>query len=883
MKKINLSLLTLSLLLPLSIGITGCSSSDDKTGTAPIVVVNSLNFESTSFTRDDVARLYIGTLHTPPTYAEMDEMMQLGKISTIADTLSPDLARYPTNQQTTELIGELTRNVFGREATETEVASWEDKFEKGTVTRRNIFFEFENSASGQDEVVLASKVEAALYYADLQKTGGYDLTSVVDDNETLLIAKEEIYALDDSTDDIYIPTEELTTNEDTIVGTGGYDIIKGIILNGYESLQTYDSIDGQAGTDVLVATVINGSSPTLKNIEEVRFRFAGEDEDAVISLENSEGINKIVVSKSTIAGTVDYVGAHQDYEISSSQHGVTFDNGNAQTLNLDIAYMGRVSTNNDVDIEFKTNLAQELNMNVTNSNFSYVQDTASVLQANIDIYGDNIIDLEGGQDTIQKIVLTNTRGESRTAGVDLTFDSQMDMFTALQELEASEDVGNVKVHVDNSDGATLSSVVTASGTDEILLNADDENIKSNLYINAGGGDDTVVIMADSASRIPQSAIIDGDAGMNNLGLSSDVATTMQNGVQEEAFDDFHVMIVVDKLDGTVDMNNIDDIQNVVLYNMNPMESGSYTDGSAIKGLESGSYITFMNDVDDDGGDTTLTLSGDTTEDSEVDFYNINMVNTADTDFGNIRANYIETLNLIANDGASHKLTITDDSAKTINVSGTAALDMSEYAISSVEKFTAGDAGVKADLSGGDVTQNVITGAGNDTIKLSNTDGSNANSANLGGGNDTLTGGYGDDKVDLGSGNDVYYSSGGADQIIFATGRDTYVAVEATNSNSSNVDKILDFVSGEDLLDFSSVIEANNPDGGEYIGEVSGYGAVTSSLEADDDIAQAVLDTDDNKLYIDINDDGNFDSDDMLIDLSGNENLTTLQGSDFKFQ
>lgn len=881
MKKINYSLLALSLLLPLSIGITGCGSSK-KSSNASIVLANRLTFESTSFTTDDVARLYIGTLNSPPTYAQMNSMMQMNSIADIADSLKPDLSIYTPNDGP-RFVNALYKNVFGREATDSEVANWVNKFNHKIVTTRNIFFEFENSASGADAKTLENKVEAAKYYADLKKGEDYSLINITDDNETLAKAKEEIYMLKNLSELFPNSTISLTPDEDTVTGTGGFDVIEGKVMGGSETLQDYDYIDGGAGRDILRATVIDGSSPTIENVEEAQFRFAGSDDNAVIDLVNTDGIKFIKVYKSTKAGTVDNVTNHSDYEISSSQHDITFKNGNATKLNLDIAYMGRISTNNDVNITFKDNLAEELDMNLTNSNVSYKQDDQSVSSAYIDIYGDNIIDLDAGKDTLKEIYLTNKRDESRKAGVDLTFDSQMDMFTALEELSASQDVGNVKVHVDNSDGATLSSIVTASGTDEILLKTDDEDMKSNLNINAGGGDDTVIIMANHASHIPQTAIIDGGAGMNKLGLSSAVATTMEDGKQEEAFNDFHVMMVVDKLDGTVNMQAIDDIQNVVLYNMNPMESGSYTDGSEIQGLESGAYITLTEDVDDNGGDTTLTLSGDTTQESEVDFYNINLVNTEDTDFGNIRANYIETLNIIANDGASHKLTITADSVKTINVSGTAKLDMSEYNLSTVTKFTAGDAGVLADLSGGDVTQTVITGAGDDNISLSDTDGQQPNSADLGQGDDVLTGGYGDDKVDLGSGNDIYYSSGGSDEIILGTGRDTYVARDANNSNSDHVDKIIDFVSGEDILDFSRVIKADNSDGGNYVGEVNGYGSVISSLKKDDNIAQAVLDADDNKLYIDIDDDGDFSANDMLIDLSGNKDLKSLRASDFKFQ
>jgi hypothetical protein len=895
MKNIKFSILAASLIL--AIGIGGCNSTDSTSSKSDDTTSTSYTSRDT-VSMENVGRLYIATYNKPPNYAEVNDMMKYNTLEELAASMKPDPLIYPENQSPEEFVETLYKYVFGRKADDIGKKKWVDKLYNGSVKRVNMWLEFEKSATDtaeyKDKTTMDNKVEVSKYYADNKKAGDYNLNAVTFEDYTVTNAKAEIDQLLNASELFPNATVKLTTGDDLISPTSsdpasksseGYDVIHGSIFNGVESLQTVDIIDGGGGRDRLRATVIKGSRPTLKNIEEVQFRFAGDDEDAVIDLVNAQGIEKIYVDMSSIKGTVDNVGMHEDFRVSSTQHSVTFDHGNAQKLNLTVMAAGDLATNNDIDIEFKANHVGYLNMVVTNSNFSYVQDDNSVQTAVIDLVGDNAIDIDAGKDTLKSLTLKNTKGVKGQAGVDLTFDKDDDMFTALETLSADNTLGNIKVHIDNHSKATLTSVETSDGIDEVMLydggmyNQSGKDMLSNLQINVKGGDDTVIIFADKASRIPSTAIIDGGSGMNNLGLSSQVATSMEDNKQETCFDDFHILIIVNELDGTVDMENIDNMQNVVLFD-------KYKDNSAFKSLESNAYITFMKDIDDNDGDTTITFSGEKTVDNTTDIYNINFMNDEDeTDFGNMVANHIETINfteMTKNKQGRKKLVVTADSVTTINVSTTSMLDISENTISSVTTLTAGDGGVLADISGGDWSQKVTTGAGNDTIKLGNTDGEHANVVDVGLGDDTITGGDGSDHVILSSGNDIYYSSDGEDRITLGTGRDMYIARAATNSNSDTIDRILDFVSGEDIFNFSKVIKDDNDDGGNYVGEVDRYSAVNGSLIEDNDVAEAVLNTDDNTVYIDINDDGNFDSADMMIDLSANK-VVKLQKSDFKFE
>ncbi|MEA3229095.1 MAG: hypothetical protein U9P38_08510, partial [Campylobacterota bacterium] len=735
----------------------------------------------------------------------------------------------------------------------------------------------------RDRKVIDNKIEVSKYYADLGKGTDYLLENITEDPITVEIAKGEIYALDQEEEHYPEATHHLTINEDHIGikgDMGGYDVIEGRVVNGnMETLQDIDGIDGGQGRDILRATVTNGSSASIQNVEEIELRFAGDD-DAILDLVNATGVEKVSVLISTAEGTVDNVRSIEKFAVAQTQQDITFDNGSAGTLYLDTSFVGHPA--NTVTIDFAKNPTQNAIIKSIYSTFEYDQsDSGSTLaSAGIDVTGANTIALTAGKDTIQKIVVSNSGSINLAPWVG---DPPMPlMFKALQELSTDAITGDVKVYIDNEDGASIGYIHTAAGAEEIYIQTGEHRLLNNLTINLEGGDDMLIIKGDHASVIPQSARIDGDGGaMNKLVVNSDIATTLEDGVQEEAFDDFLIFIIMDILDGTVDMTKMDDMQMVVL-------GDTFEDGSAFKGLEANAYITFTTDVDDDGEDTTIKLSGYTIEDNPMDTYYINMMGAgADIDYGDVIMDYIETLNFIANDGGKMKMVVQSANAATvINASGNSYLDIGDKAISSVAKLTAGDSGIDANIAGATVDQVVVTGAGWDIIALgdtSNGDGAK-NTAEVGRGNDTLTGGKGVDVVNMDSGNDEYKGSDGADIITLGPGRDSYNPQRVTNSQGTEVDIIHDFISGEDIFDFRKVVRDadNEEDGGKYIGEANGYGAVLSSLSEEETGAEAVLDRDNFVLYVDVNDDADITDADMTIDLSANE-VKDLSAYDFIFE
>ena len=860
------SMLVFIFTLFISVGCGGGGSDD-----TPVVTTTTTytgTYPNTGFTTEDVAKVFIATYNKALTYEIMNDLMKMPTLEDVAHSMHPDLYVYPNNQNYQDFVATLYRQVFSREGADDEIKLWVDKLYNGEILKQDMWLRFVYSAQGKDLTTIENKIEVSKFYADLGKGEDYSLIHITDDNRTVEVAKQEIILLQDEDEILPDATQNLTPNEDHVYGTGGYDVIEGRVVNGnMETLQTIDYIDGGAGRDQLRATCIKGSSPTMVNVEEVMVRFAGDDDSASFDLINTRDIEKVSVKLSTIAGKVDNIGPLKNFEILSTEHDVSFGHGSSGDLNLKISAVGL--SGRMVDINFSDNTTGFLNIDSIYSNFIYEQSNtgSTVGGASINLTGANRIDLKAGKDSIQKIYL-NGNGSA-----DLT----SEWFKNLQELSSESTVGNVKLNIDNSDGATIGVITTSDGVDEIMIRTDDNPLIASLAVTLGGGDDQFILMASDAGKIPSTVRIDGNGGLNKLGMNSDVATSLEDGKQEEGFDDFDVFIVIDELDGNVNMAAMDDIQMVVL-------ADKYKSGSGFSGLESGAYITFTTDIDDDDGDTNITLSGTKTQESTTDVYNINLVNTQDTDFGDFIIPDVETLNFIANESGVLKAAIIAGSVQTINVTGTATLDIKEKALPSVVKLTSGDASVLANLAGGKADQTVITGSGYDTIYLGDTAGESdsQNTADVGHGNDTLTGGAGTDVVDMGGGNDIYNSSGSPDLITFGTGRDTYVAQNVTDSQGTHLDKIMDFVSGEDIFDFTVVIEAADTDGGRYNGEADGYAAALSTLDKDNNTTEAVLDTEKNKLYIDVNSDGDISDEDMVIDLSNN-NIVDLSAYDFKFE
>ena len=118
---------------------------------------------------------------------------------------------------------------------------------------------------------------------------------------------------------------------------------------------------------------------------------------------------------------------------------------------------------------------------------------------------------------------------------------------------------------------------------------------------------------------------------------------------------------------------------------------------------------------------------------------------------------------------------------------------------------------RALLPSPDSGDNLIIGTSGNNSSLGGSSGSGGSDVIVGGaGNDTLNGGSGNDLLLGGAGNDVLIGGTGNDVLSGSSGTDTFRFTETSNNGSANFgsDIIVDFHSGEDVVEISQSIVAN---------------------------------------------------------------------------
>ena len=156
------------------------------------------------------------------------------------------------------------------------------------------------------------------------------------------------------------------------------------------------------------------------------------------------------------------------------------------------------------------------------------------------------------------------------------------------------------------------------------------------------------------------------------------------------------------------------------------------------------------------------------------------------------------------------------------------------------------------LQGGVAADTLVGGAGNDSLT------GNAGSDSLVGGDgaDTLTGGAGADTLAGGAGNDVF----------------TYTAV--SESQIGSYDTITDFTSGSDKLKLTALLGGT---AGKFVGNANSDTAARLLLSGGSNAnKEAVFNTTDKILYVDVNGDGVINASDLVVYLP---NVSTLAVAD----
>ena len=726
---------------------------------------------------------------------------------------SPEaVALYGTIDATTigSVVDKIYMALFNKAPDAAGKQFYVDGFNAGTFTPGTIALNILNGATGDDAVAINNKAQVAnsftqqvdgralndvsfgtgssfnaTYQGDADATAARDILKNVTSSPATVLNQSQVTEeiktkIADATDPIMGQTGgqtfTLTIGEDRLTGNSGDDIFNALAVEqqgaggSKATLEGFDVLNGGEGTDTLNATLTDaGAAPVLQSIEVVNARFAGAQ---TLNLTSATGVQSINVQTSTVAGTVDGVGAAANLAVKNQLVGATFDKSTAATLNLGLDTVG-VATAANVVVELgatKQASATTLNFTANNANAT-VQDTAGGLAATVTIAatGANRLNLADAA-VAKNVTITGT------GSVDLIGSAATTLgipFTgALTTFNGSAAEGAIKADIQST---ALATVTTGKGADWIDM---DTVVTAGTTVNLGDGNDTLL----TGALLGSFAKVDGGEGTDTINITDGSKLDAANAKLINNFE------VLDVSGGTgnydVSLNNFATVQI----------------DEAVNGALAGA-VDFKNAAD------TFTLNV-ASKAKDADFAVGGAITVTGKDYaGTTALGTAETFTLVANMRDGNK----DDKAD-------GNIDANTITVAGVEQLVV-DAGVST-LDGGTKAQNaalytvtakfVATEAETITIK-------GAGSVNLAGattigvvtkvdatastGNVTINlsthaksvayfGSQGIDTLNTGTKGDNIYTGKGADIVTLTTAgvRDTFVLKAATDSQIGDNDK-----------------------------------------------------------------------------------------------
>ncbi|WP_052235346.1 beta strand repeat-containing protein [Campylobacter fetus] len=363
-----------------------------------------------------------------------------------------------------------------------------------------------NGGSAESKAIFEAKAAASDYFADA--TLGKDITGLDEGTTSKLISeitsasdldkvKGEIDGLKESIDEAGLNKIALTTENDTITGTEGGDLISGVVGTAAEStLNPGDKIDGGAGNDVLKVDLKGNfkglkDDGYIKNIEKLSltnssvsnrtFDAKGIDGLQTVALSGEKGI-----SVTNLANIVDLeVSGFKGNSLSiDTIYAEKVLDGNADAQNLKVNSVGT----KDAGVTVTANNVETLNLNTTGEG-SFL--TANV--ANISVKGNANLSLATGATTTT--------------------------------LDASSFGGALNADLTTSTNVT--SIKGGNGNDKITV----KDFAANVVIDGGAGNDELVIKSSTATTLQptltniEKVTIDGNTANLTLSLKKAESVT----------------------------------------------------------------------------------------------------------------------------------------------------------------------------------------------------------------------------------------------------------------------------------------------------------------------------------------------------------------------
>ncbi len=665
------------------------------------------------------------------------------------------------------------------------------------------------------------------------------------------------------------------TGADTVDGLAGNDSVSGNdgddVIIGYGNQVTgADTISGGLGNDTLelndglgnVTAVI--ALPNVTSIDNIT--AVDSDNDGLGNVANVTNIAFVAGSVATLT-TVNVNGRG----FGGNAYGTGGD-----ALNVDLSAIG--------DKDYAFNITGGLGNDTV---------TGSSLPENLNFQAG------GGNDrlNVDATDLGTTLTMAGGAGTDtinmlsgaLTDDS-FDNITGVEHLTANGGGQALNAQLGARADAALDETtlgyITVTGTtgdDMLLLDpAFNDDVRVNLSaggndsVNGAGASSRVVVIADVSDIDVNDVISGGTGAADALWLAADNGTANPTNVTRvESY------VITENGDNSATLNlinaNFTGVGSGVI-SVNGAQLDDSTDAEGGSTINAGGItVGALNVITGTGADSITTGSGNDTIDAGAD-YNLLFVTAA---------------NDTVDSGAGADL-ITTRSGNDSIVAG-----------SGNDTVDAGNG--NNTVWGGTGNDSITTGSGADSIEAGDNDdvvsSGNGNDIVFGGtGNDSITLSGGDDQADGGSGNDNISGGTGADVLIGGVGADTldgggadgatdifmYSYRNESNGLLSAIDSITGFVSGQDVIDFRYVgldpaVQAQfagiNGAVIQFGGNAVNYGDATAAVHNGDGIVQVVFQQDERVLWVDLNDDGSLDNNDLRIkvDVASMQNSDVLNG------
>ena len=441
------------------------------------------------------------------------------------------------NKSSVDKVIAIYQNAFGRAPEPAGLAFWVQKLDSGEVTQAQASYTIQQNAGPGDKAAVENKLAAAqAFTAQIDTTAeiqGYQgeasaasarafLAAVTQDPATATAAVAgAAAAVAASATGIAGSTFTLTQGLDTIVGTSGNDTINAHAFNSVTgadvtTLNSVDTIDGGAGTDTLnIEVKDNGASDynnaiqgTISNVE-------------IININNTAALSAGAIDATTLGAAAQQIwqiGKEAAVTKLAATTTAGFKNlATAQALDVtpaDTAATATVAFDNIAE-------ASTLNFNATGTGIlNSVTISGSVKDTNADgTVGATAVGVTVGKDV--ESLSVNSAVKTALTVVDGAGTKKV------STVNASASTGDIAYNA----AASVANVTTGAGKDTVTNNFIFTSTVKAASVSTGAGDDTLNVLVDNNTKaINATVTVDAGAGDDTIVLNANRDATATLGV-----------------------------------------------------------------------------------------------------------------------------------------------------------------------------------------------------------------------------------------------------------------------------------------------------------------------------------------------------------------